>query len=247
MTKTWLFPIETERNTARAPGRGGWRFAAGAALALALCPAASEARPMRLLVLGDSLSAAYRLPAQAAFPSALARRLHAAGHGDVEVLNGAEPGDKTGDAAKRVPALLDQRPDVVIVELGANDMLGEMDTRIVHHNLNWIISNFRAHGARVVLAGMVAEPKLDPAYRASFDAIYPALAAQHGLSLYPFFLQGVLGNRALTQSDGKHPNALGVERIAAGIFPIVHKNLAAARASERRPASASRAVFGLEF
>jgi acyl-CoA thioesterase-1 len=194
-------------------------------LLLCLLPEPVHAQPLRLLVLGDSLSSGYGLPEGAAFPNILSRRLHADGYGDVIVYNSSEAGDTTADALRRLPSALQYGADLVIVELGGNDMLDQTDPRTVYANLNQIIAICKMQGARVILAGMAALPKFGPVYKASFDSIYPALAARNKISLYPFFLRGVFGNAALMQSDGEHPNVYGVQTIVVGILPMVKKNL----------------------
>ncbi len=196
-----------------------------AALVFCFLSTSVEAQPLRLLVFGDSLSSEFKLPEGAAFPNVLARRLHADAYGDVVVYNGSVAGETTADALQRLPSFLGYGADLVIVELGANDMLNRTDPREIFHNLDQIISLCKTEGARVVLAGMLSLPKFGPVYKASFDAIYPTLAAKHRIPLYPFFLRRVFGDPRLMLSDGKHPNPLGVQRIVAGILPIVEKNL----------------------
>jgi acyl-CoA thioesterase I len=190
-----------------------------------LAPQAAGAQPVQLLVFGDSLTSGYKLPPGTAFPDVLARRLHADGYSDVLVFNGSVAGETTAEALQRFPSTLQYGTSLIIVELGGNDMLNGTDPRLVYSNLNQIISLSKADGARVILAGMLALPKFGPAYKAAFDAIYPALAARHNISLYPFVLRGIFGVRRLMQSDGEHPNVLGVQRMVAGILPLVEKNL----------------------
>lgn len=200
-----------------------------AVIVLCLLPELVAAQPLRLLVFGDSLSSGFHLPDGAAFPNVLARRLHSDGYGDVIVFNGSEAGDTTSDALQRLPSALQIGADLVIVELGGNDMLNETDPQTVFSNLDQIIRLCKAEGARVILAGMLSLPKFGPAYTVSFDAIYPTLATKHKISLYPFFLSGVFGDPRLMLSDREHPNVFGVQRIVAGILPIVKKNLGYAR------------------
>jgi acyl-CoA thioesterase I len=195
------------------------------AICCLLAPAPAGAQPVRLLVFGDSLTSGYKLPQGTGFPNVLARRLHADGHSDVLVFNGSEAGETTAEALQRFRSALQYGADLVIVELGGNDMLNGIDPRLVYSNLDQIISIGKAEGARVILAGMLALPKFGPAYKAAFDAIYPALAARHKIPLYPFILRGVFGDRRLMLSDGEHPNVLGVQRMVAGILPLVEKNL----------------------
>lgn len=204
-------------------------FSVVAAFVIVLLPSVARADPLRLLVFGDSLSSGFLLSDGAGFADALARRLYASGHGDVMVIKDSVPGDTTTNALQRLPSALGQGPDLVIVELGGNDMLDATDPRVVFRNLDTIISLTKAAGARVILAGMLAHPSLGPVYKARFDAIYPTLAASHKVPLYPFFLRGVFGDPRLMLPDGKHPNAFGVQRIVAGILPIVERSLADGR------------------
>jgi acyl-CoA thioesterase-1 len=204
-----------------------------AALALSiflLAPAAfAQSRPLRLLILGDSLSSGLGVPEGYGFGPVLAQRLRADGYRNVEVLNGSMPGDTSSDAATRLASTPeDYEADVVIVELGGNDMLVHTNPSVVERNLNWIISGYRTHGARVVIGGILSKPELGFVYSATFDEIYPKLARRWGASLYPFFLKGVFGHPELTQDDHIHPNAAGVQRIVAGIAPMVERNLDAA-------------------
>jgi acyl-CoA thioesterase-1 len=194
-----------------------------------LTPEPAGAQPVRLLVFGNSLTSGFKLPQGTAFPDVLARRLHADGYSDVLVYNGSVAGETTAEALQRLPSALQNGADLVIVELGGNDMLNGTDPRLVYSNLDQIISLSKAEGARVILAGMLALPKFGPSYKAAFDAIYPALAARHKVPLYPFFLRGVFGDPRLMQSDREHPNVLGVRRTVAGMLPLVEKNLSGRR------------------
>jgi acyl-CoA thioesterase-1 len=228
IAEIFAFPSVERENSARA-----LTLLTAAILSLAFyCVSATcEARQLRLLVLGDSLSSGYMLPENAGFTHVLARRLLADGYPDVQVIDGAVGGATTSEAATRIARAApgEYGADLVLVELGGNDMLEETAPQNVFRNLNWIIATYKATGARVILAGMVAKPKLGPAYNIRFDTIYPALAARWRTSLYPFFLQGVFGHPALMLSDNKHPNAAGVERIVAGVAPMVERNIDAVR------------------
>lgn len=178
----------------------------------------------RVLVFGDSLTSGYNLPEGAAFPSALSRRLRHRGN-NVLVFNGSEAGDTTSDALRRLPQAFTYGADLVIVELGGNDMLDRVEPGYVYRNLDSIVAQSKARGARVIVAGMVSLPRRDPTYKPRFDAIYPALSARERVPLYPFFLNGAFGNRALMQNDGEHPNAYGADMIAARMTPMVEREL----------------------
>ena len=197
-----------------------------AALAL-LMPAPSEAepgRPLKLVALGDSLTAGYRLPGDAAFPAVLERALAKRGH-TVDIANAGVSGDTATGGLDRLDWSVPDGTDGVILELGANDMLRGTDPAVTRKALDTIIARLKARGIPVLLAGMRASANLGPDYIARFDAIYPDLARQYGLVLYPFFLAGVAGERGLNLDDGLHPNPKGVEAIVAGILPSVESFL----------------------
>ena len=182
---------------------------------------------LRVAVLGDSLTAGYGLDSADAFPAQLRRALADRGHA-VEVLEHGVSGDTSAGGRQRVAWLLQDRPRVVIVELGANDALRGLDPGQLEANLDAILSALREAGVVPLLAGMRAPRNLGTDYAERFDAVYPRLAARHGVGLYPFFLEGVAGVAKLNQRDGIHPNARGVARIVAGILPAVEEVLAAA-------------------
>jgi acyl-CoA thioesterase I len=203
--------------------RGG--LATLAALCVALMaflsvPAPAADRPLKLVALGDSLTAGYGLPAEAAFPAALQRALKAKGE-DVAVENAGVSGDTATGGLDRVDWSVPDGTDGVILELGANDMLRGTDPAVTEKALDAIIARLKERGIPVLLAGMKAARNLGPDYVNRFDAIYPRLAERYGLVLYPFFLDGVATDRGLTLQDGLHPTAKGVERIVSGILPSV--------------------------
>jgi acyl-CoA thioesterase-1 len=116
-------------------------------------------------------------------------------------------------------------PDLVIVELGANDMVRGLDPTLTRANLDAILTELGKRRIKVVLAGMRAAPNLDPGYIASFERLYPALATKHGATLYPFFLDGVAGQRQLVQGDGMHPTFAGIKTIVTRITPTITRAL----------------------
>jgi len=208
----------------RTPGsKHGVRFIAAAGLLLvALCgtltPAA--ARAAGILAFGDSLTAGLGLPADAAFPSRLEARLRAEGI-LVHVTNAGNSGDTTTDGLARLDWSLADKPDLVILELGANDTLRGIEPRIVRANLNTMIGKIQASGATVLLAGMHALANWGEEYQQEFERIYPELAQAHGVTLYPFFLEGVAMDPKLNQPDGIHPNERGVAVLVERIAPYV--------------------------
>lgn len=203
-----------------------------AALALATpAHAAPAGRPLKLVALGDSLTAGYQLPADAAFPAVLERALKAKGY-DVSIANAGVSGDTTTGGLDRVDWSVPDGTDGVILELGANDMLRGTDPAVPAKALDAIVSKLKARGIPVLLAGMRASVNLGPDYVARFDAIYPELAGRYGLILYPFFMEGMAGKDGMTLPDRLHPNAKGVEVIAAGILPSVEEFLGRLGASK---------------
>lgn len=184
---------------------------------------------MRLLVLGDSLTAGYELPGDAAFPAVLERALQAKGV-DVSVINASVSGDTASAAAERLEWALGEGADAVIVELGANDMLRGIDTGVTQRALDDILGRLRARNIPTLLAGMLAAPGMGTSYEQGFNAIYPELARKHETVFYPFFLDGVAQKPHLNLRDGMHPNRAGVEAIVARVLPRVEELLAKAAA-----------------
>lgn len=181
-----------------------------------------------VLAFGDSLIAGPGLKPQENFPAQLQAALRRQGIA-VRVHNAGVSGDTTAQGRARlawVLAGLKARPDVAIVELGANDMLRGLPPAQARANLDAILTELGKRRIPVLLAGMVASRNLDGNYRRQFDLIYPALAKKHGARLYPFFMAGVWNNRAMLQPDGLHPNRLGVRTIVGRIVPHVKTALA---------------------
>jgi acyl-CoA thioesterase-1 len=183
-----------------------------------IAPAA--ARVPEILVLGDSLAAGFGLPSEESFPARLEARLRADGI-DVRVRNSGVSGDTTSGGRARLDWVLADKPDLVILELGANDALRGIDPTIVRANLDAMIEKIAASGAKVLLAGMQAPSNWGEDYKEKFDRIYPELAKAHGVALYPFFLEGVAMRPELNQPDGIHPNGRGVAALVERIAPVV--------------------------
>jgi acyl-CoA thioesterase I len=202
--------------------------ALGFAAALTLIPHAAAARTLRLVALGDSLTAGYGLPPGKAFPDRLEAALRAKGF-DVKVINAGVSGDTAADGLARYDWAVPRDADALIVELGANDMLRGLKPEDTKATLAAILAKARAAHLPTLIAGMRAAPNLGPEYDGSFDAIYPALAKAYHVGLYPFFLDGVAGDPKLSQPDGLHPNAAGVEVIVQRILPAVEALLKQAR------------------
>lgn len=181
-------------------------------------PAAAES--LRILAFGDSLVHGYGLPAGETFPEQLEAALKRRGLA-VEVVNAGNSGDTTAAGRARLDWALAEEPDLVLVELGANDSLRGIDPADTRRNLDDILTRLRARSLPVLLAGMRAPRNLGDEYAAEFDSVFPDLADKHGATLYPFFLDGVALDPALNQSDGIHPNRDGVAVIVENILPTV--------------------------
>lgn len=197
-------------------------------LIVCLSAANAAAEALRIVALGDSLTAGLGLAASEAFPARLEARLRERGH-DVEVINAGVSGDTTKGGLERLDWSVPEDADAVIVELGANDALRGVDPKETRANLSRILERLRERGIPVLLAGMRAPPNLGPEYAAAFEPIFPDLARAHGVILYRFFLEGVAAQRHLNQGDGIHPNAAGVEAVVDRIIGPVEQLIAAAR------------------
>jgi len=178
------------------------------------------AAPQSLLVVGDSLTAGYGLPQGHAFPSVLEERLSKMGM-EVRVRNGGVSGDTTAGGRARLDWILQPRPDAVILELGANDALRGQPPKSTYQNLKAMIATLQKENIPVLLAGMKAPRNYGEEYAAKFDAIYPKLAEETGVQLYPFFMAGVITRPELLQADGLHPTKEGVSVIVDHILPHV--------------------------
>lgn len=203
------------------------RAALLAGLAVVALAAAARADPYRIVGFGDSLMAGYGLDAGQGFPERLQKALRDRGH-DVVIANAGVSGDTSSGGLARLDWSVPDGTRLVILELGANDMLRGIGPEVTERNLNALIARLKERGIAVLLAGMRAAPNLGPDYQSAFDSIYPRLAGKHGVALYPFFLDGVAADRALLLEDGMHPNARGIDRIVEKVLPEVERILAAA-------------------
>jgi acyl-CoA thioesterase-1 len=176
--------------------------------------------PIRLMAFGDSLVAGFGVAANNAFPAQLQAALRAEGY-SVEVLNAGVSGETTAGGAARIDWALGDDPDMVLLELGANDALRGIDPEEARDNLDYILQRLKEERIPVLLAGMRAPANWGPDYVAAFNRIYPELAEEYGVTLYPFFLEDVATDPRLNQGDGIHPNARGVAVIVENILPYV--------------------------
>ena len=187
---------------------------------------AATDKPVKLVVLGDSLSAGYGLPAAAAFPVRLQKALKDRGV-DVDMINAGVSGDTSSGGRDRLDWSIAEGTQAVIVELGANDALRGIDPRITRAALTDIVSRLKGRGIAVMLCGMLSPPNYGSDYAAKFNAIYPELSKSFDVPLYPFFLEGVAAEAKLNQPDGLHPTADGVDVIVRNILPMVEAFLGA--------------------
>jgi acyl-CoA thioesterase-1 len=193
----------------------------------------AEAATLRIVAFGDSLTAGYGISRTAAFPARLEAALRAKGL-DVKVENAGVSGETASQGLARLDWSVPQGTDAVIVELGANDMLRGLDPAVTRKALTEIVQRLRKRGITVLLAGMKAAPNMGRPYREAFDKIFPDIAEAEGVLLYPFFLEGIAGDRALNLPDGLHPTPEGVDRIVAGILPTAEQLVVRARETAAR-------------
>jgi acyl-CoA thioesterase-1 len=195
--------------------------------------AGAAGRPVKIVALGDSLMAGFHLPVSAAFPAQLERALKAKGL-EVEIANAGVSGDTASGGLARIDWSVPEGTDAVILELGANDMLRAVDPAVTREALAKIVERLKQRRIEVLLCGMLAPPNLGVDYRRAFDSIYPSLAVKNNLVFYPFFLDGLVGEAMLNQSDGMHPTASGIATIVDRILPKAEALIARVRV---KPAS----------
>lgn len=206
-------------------GRFKFFLSTGLALSLLACFAnsgAADARPVRILAMGTSLTQGYGLPPGTEFTTQLQTALKAQGI-DAEIVNAGVSGDTSSGGLSRLDWSLADHPDAAILELGSNDMLRGVPPSVTEKNLRAILSTLQKDHVPVLLTGMHAQRNLGADYVKEFDAIYPRLARESNVLFYPFILAGVALNPKLNQADGMHPNPAGVKIIVARILPYVMK------------------------
>ncbi len=207
-----------------------WIAAILAAASMQVAPLGASERPIRIVALGDSLTAGLGLATEQAFPAKLAQALERKGIA-VEMVNAGVSGDTVSDGASRLDWSVPEGTDAVILELGANDALRGIDPKLTRAALDAILRRLAERRVTVLLAGMRAPRNMGAAYVEAFDAIFPELASTFGVVFYPFFLDGVAADRTLNQPDGLHPTAAGIDAIVARMLPKVEELVARARAA----------------
>ncbi|CAI8385471.1 MAG: Esterase TesA [Rhodobiaceae bacterium UBA7378] len=193
--------------------------------------ASEKENSVTLVALGDSLTAGFGLQPADGFTPKLEAYLRARGH-NVRVVNGGVSGDTSSGGLARFDWAVPQDAHAIIIELGANDALRGINPNLTRANLTKIIEKSKDRGLSVLLAGMLAPPNLGPAYAEAFAAIYPTLAAQYDVPLYPFFLDGVAAQKSLNLADGIHPNAAGIDIIVSRIGPYAERLISNAASRE---------------
>jgi acyl-CoA thioesterase-1 len=223
-----------------AKGYGRFAAAVNSLLVVLLCLSVAPAQtwaqtaPLKIAMLGDSLTAGYGLKPDQAIPVRLQAALKAKGR-DVTVLNHGVSGDTSAGGLDRVDWMLADKPDIVMVELGANDALRAIDPATTERNIDAILAKLKDAKVAVWLIGMMAPRNLGPDYVKAFDGLYKKLADKYDVPLYPFILDGVAQDAALNQADGMHPNSEGVDVVVKHLLPFVNKNLDDYAASVHRP------------
>jgi acyl-CoA thioesterase-1 len=197
---------------------------------------AEKTKPFNIVAFGDSLFSGYGLRRNQAFPAQLQKALAKRGH-NVTITNAGVAGDTTAAGLARLAWSVPENTDAVILEFGANDALRGIDPKVTRANLEKMIAAFKARNIPVLLAGMRSPANWGDGYADDFDAIFPELAREHALILYPFLLDGVVLDAKLNQDDGMHPNRRGVAEIVKRMTPTVEELIE--RAAARR-ASASK-------
>lgn len=195
-----------------------------AAAGAAATAAASATETYRIVAFGDSLMAGYRLGPGESFPERLESALKAGGH-DVVIANAGVSGDTSSGGLSRLEWSVPDDTDLVVLGLGANDMLRGVSPEITAKNLEEMIVRLKERQIEILLVGMLAAPNLGPDFTDAFNGIYPRLAEEHALTLYPFLLEGVAAQSSLLLDDGMHPNAEGIDRMVEGVLPLVERKV----------------------
>jgi len=177
---------------------------------------------LKVMLYGDSLMAGYGLPQNENLASELTRNFKES-NPSLTFINSSISGNTSKNGLARMDWSLGDKPNIVILCLGANDMLRGLDPALTSNNLDGIITKFKKNNAVVILAGMLSPESMGPDYQSAFDSIYPELSKKHSLIYMPFLLEGVALEKELLLADYKHPNAKGIEVIAANLNPYIYE------------------------
>ena len=181
--------------------------------------------PIRIMLYGDSLMAGYRLSPSENLAAELKRNFEASGP-SIIIINASISGNTSKNGLSRLDWSLEDNPSIVVLSLGANDMLRGLNPELTMQNLDSIINKFKKNGSIVILAGMLASESMGPKYQSQFDGIYPELAKKYDLIFMPFLLDGVALDKKYLQADYKHPNAQGIKIMASNLYPYIIEAIA---------------------
>jgi len=181
--------------------------------------------PIRIMLYGDSLMAGYGLPPSENLVSELNRNFENSGS-SIIIINSSISGNTSKNGLSRLDWSLEDSPSIVVLSLGANDMLRGLNPELTMQNLDSIINKFKKNRSIVILAGMLASESMGPKYQSQFDGIYPELAKKYDLIFMPFLLDGVALDKNYLQADYKHPNAQGMKIIASNLYPYIIEAIA---------------------
>jgi acyl-CoA thioesterase-1 len=181
--------------------------------------------PIRIMLYGDSLMAGYGLSPSENLAAELNRNFETSGP-SIIIINASISGNTSKNGLSRLDWSLEDSPSIVVLSLGANDMLRGLNPELTMQNLDSIINKFKKNGSIVILAGMLASESMGPKYQSQFDAIYPELAKKYDLIFMPFLLDGVALDKKYLQADYKHPNAQGIKIMASNLYPYIIEALA---------------------
>ena len=195
------------------------------AIMAALCSDALAQSQLRIVIYGDSLTSGYQLSPDSGFPVKLERKLREIGFDNFEVVNMSQVGETTAGGLDRLAALQAKRPDIVIVELGANDAMRGIGTNLIHQNLAYIIAPLQASNTYIILMGIKAPESMGYGYSQQLDAALAQVATTQKVAFYPFALEGIAGHAELTLADGYHPNSKGVDVMVEGVYRMVNAGM----------------------
>ena len=181
--------------------------------------------PIKIMLYGDSLMAGYGLSPSENLAAELNRNFETSGS-SIIIINASISGNTSKNGLSRLDWSLEDSPSIVVLSLGANDMLRGLNPELTMQNLDSIINKFKKNGSIVILAGMLASESMGPKYQSQFDGIYPELAKKYDLIFMPFLLDGVALNKKYLQADYKHPNAQGIKIMASNLYPYIIEALA---------------------
>ena len=181
--------------------------------------------PIKIMLYGDSLMAGYGLSPSENLAAELNRNFETSGS-SIIIINASISGNTSKNGLSRLDWSLEDSPSIVVLSLGANDMLRGLNPELTMQNLDSIINKFKKNGSIVILAGMLASESMGPKYQSQFDGIYPELAKKYDLIFMPFLLDGVALDKKYLQADYKHPNALGIKIMASNLYPYIIEAIA---------------------